>query len=443
MRRRPARAALGATLGALAGWALLVGAARLVGLRHFDGRLRSLNIRGVPFVGTWDPWITTRLWAPITVAAVAVAVLPRAAARKGWPAVLTATASAHAAFAATLAWSGRPFERWQTIELGYGRHTDLVATLGPGGLLSSYVARQPDLPGHLRAHPPGLLLVLRALEAAGGHGTGWQLGLVLASGAGAAVAALVALRAVAGDGPARAAAPFVALVPAAVFGTNADIVFGAIALAAVALGVVATTRSGLSADALALAGGAVFAGALLLSYGVAVLGLAVVVAAGAARAWRVLALWCAAAAAALVAIGLAWGFWWPAGLWQTHHEYRHSLARSRGYAYWLLGNPAVFAVLIGPAVVVGLTRLRGRSWVVVGGGLAAVAAAAVSGLSSAETERIWQPFVPLVALGAAGLATGRDGAEAARGELAARVRPWLALQAAVAVALSEALRSPW
>jgi hypothetical protein len=425
------------TVAALAGWAALIGAARLVGLWHFDGRLRPLNIRGVPFVGTWEPWITDALWAPIAVAALGVALLPRIAARWAWPAVLAATASVQAAFAAALAWSGRPFEHWQSIELSYGRHTDLVATLGPGGLLSSYVDRQPDLPGHLRAHPPGLLLVLRSLESVGAQGTGWQLALVLVAGAASAVAAVVALRAVAGEGPARAAAPFVAIVPAAVFGTNADVVFGAAGLVAVALGVVATARSGRRADALAVAGGAAFAAALLGSYGVALLGVAVAVAAGATRAWRVLALWCGAAGACLAAVGLAWGFWWPAGLWQTHDEYRHSLARSRGYAYWLLGNPAVFAVLIGPAVVVGLTRLRGRPWVVVGGGLAAVAVAALSGMSSAETERIWQPFVPLVALGAAGLALGRDGARPGR------VRPWLALQATVAIGLTAVLRSPW
>ena len=50
-----------------------------------------------------------------------------------------------------------------------------------------------------------------------------------------------------------------------------------------------------------------------------------------------------------------------------------------------------------------------------GGGLAAVLAADLSGLSLAETERIWQPFMPLVLVAGGALALGRRD----------RGRPWL------------------
>jgi hypothetical protein len=67
-------------------------------------------------------------------------------------------------------------------------------------------------------------------------------------------------------------------------------------------------------------------------------------------------------------------------------------------------------------------------WIVVGSCLAAVAVADLSGMSSAETERIWQPFMPLALLAGCALT---------------RPRAWLALQLAVAVVLAAALRVQW
>ena len=78
-------------------------------------------------------------------------------------------------------------------------------------------------------------------------------------------------------------------------------------------------------------------------------------------------------------------------------------------------------------------RLRDRrSWLLVGGGLAAVALADLSGMSKAEVERIWLPFVPWLLLAAAALARLR------------RQRRWLAGQAALAIAASQAVvATPW
>jgi hypothetical protein len=62
-----------------------------------------------------------------------------------------------------------------------------------------------------------------------------------------------------------------------------------------------------------------------------------------------------------------------------------------------------------------------------------VVLADLSGLSLAETERIWQPFMPLVLLAAGALVAGG----------ATRARGWLALQAVTTVVLVALLRSPW
>lgn len=346
--------------------------------------------------------------------------------------------AAAGALAGLIARAGEPRSRWGSIQWGYGQHTGLVGARGVGAYLHDYVAVQPDLPGHLRAHPPGLVLGLWGFERVGLSGTGFQLALVLLAGGLASAAALVAMRAVAGEAAGRAAAPFVVVAPALVWRTNPDVVFAAVSLTGVALAVAGICRPrGAGGDAQALAGGLVFALGLLLTYGTALLALPVLAVAVERRAWRRLGL-VAAGGAAVLGLAAAAGFWWLAGLAETDRQYHHSLARARGYRYWLLGNAALFAGLVGPATAAALTRLRhapGR--VLLLAGLACPVLAGLSGRSSAETERIWQPFAPLVLLSGA-LLWWRPG----RYDLRAG-RCWLALQLAVTLGFQAALRSPW
>jgi hypothetical protein len=142
----------------------------------------------------------------------------------------------------------------------------------------------------------------------------------------------------------------------------------------------------------------------------------------------------AVSGAVVVLLPLLWGFWWLDSLSATKEAYDLNLAQVRPYGFFLVANLAAFAVAVGPAIAVALARLRDRAvWVLVGGGLAAVALADLSGLSLAETERIWQPFMPLVLAAGGALALGRrDGG-----------RGWLWLQAGTTLALVYALRSPW
>lgn len=101
--------------------------------------------------------------------------------------------------------------------------------------------------------------------------------------------------------------------------------------------------------------------------------------------------------------------------------------------YFLVANVAALAVAVGPAVWVGLARARwNRRFLLCGAASAVLVAINASGLSEGEVERIWLPFFPWVATGAIGL----------RGSPVVR-RRWLAAQAAAAVALQVALRSPW
>jgi hypothetical protein len=83
-----------------------------------------------------------------------------------------------------------------------------------------------------------------------------------------------------------------------------------------------------------------------------------------------------------------------------------------------------------------LLRLRDRRvWVVVGGGLLAVAASHLSQYSRAEVERIWLLFFPWIAVAGGALMVSTS--------TRARAGIWVGTQAAGAIVLQAALVSKW
>jgi methylthioxylose transferase len=296
--------------------------------------------------------------------------------------------------------------------------------------LAHYTEHQLDgsYPVHLQSHPPGLVLFFWGAARIGLEGLLFQ-NIVIKLGVAAALAAALQIsRDVAGERLTRRAAPFLAIAPAAYWQNNADLIFAGVTLTAVACLVLATNRTGSRAVLLTIAGGLLAGAALMLSFSAALLAIPVVAVAVWRRRWKVL-LGGGALAAAVVLAPLIWGYWWLEGLQTTRVRYYAGVAALRGYWYFLLANLAVLALALGPATAVALTRLRDRRmWIVVGSCLAAVAVADLSGMSSSEVERIWQPFMPLILLAGAALT---------------RPRAWLALQLAVAVVLAAALRVQW
>jgi hypothetical protein len=242
-------------------------------------------------------------------------------------------------------------------------------------------------------------------------------------------------REVAREAVARAAAPFLALAPAAIWWSSGDAFFAGVAAWAVTLVVLATGRTGRRADRMALAGGLLFGLTAMLSYGLVLLALIPLLVAIARRRARPLVV----AGLGAVAVGLAFlatGFWWFAGLEATGARYWAGVAGRRPYSYFVVGDLAAFALALGPAVAIGLATMKDRRLgLLVGGALAAVVLADLSGMSKGEVERIWLPFVPWVLLACASIARDRLPAGATR----------LALlgQAASAVAIQAAVRSPW
>ena len=112
-----------------------------------------------------------------------------------------------------------------------------------------------------------------------------------------------------------------------------------------------------------------------------------------------------------------------------------SLARIRPYGYFLVANLAATAIAVGPAVWVGLVRLRDRNlWMLAAGASIAIVLADVSGLSKAEVERIWLPFFPWLVAAASGAFAHRT---------ASVRRAWLGLQVGWALLVQGMVYSPW
>lgn len=417
---------------ALSAWTGLIVLSRLLVERLYDRGLDP-HVGNAPLVGALDPQLSWRLGPALAIGLLAVAYAPRLAARLPWRSLLAMAAAASAAWALALAAS----DGVGAIAAPLLYPSDYLGEVQRAGdplfLLRTFVERAGQFATHPSAHPPGLLALLSALRGVGVHGEWVLAALVLAGGALAPPAALIAARELAGEASARAAAPFVALAPVALWvATSADALFMGVATAGVATMVVATGRVGRRGDALAAAGGLVLGLALHLSYGVAPLGLLVLGVAAARRRLRPLVVGAAGCATVFGVFALG-GFWWLDGLHQARELYAGGVSRSRPYTTFLLVSLAAFAVALGPATAVGLARLRDRGlWLLAGGAVLAVLAADLSGLSKGETERIWLPFAPWLLLAAGALA---GPARPARG--------WLAVQVGAALVLQATISSPW
>jgi len=419
------------TAAPVACWAGLVLAGHLLAARLLAADYR-VHIGAPPLVGGFDVRLSASIVWAVGLAGAALAFGPALVRRLPWRGLLGASWLAGVAWILALATGNGG--GWEALRRPLQSRYEYLAAVpdvgSAGAFLRSFVTDLPDYPTHVRGHPPGLLLVLAQLDRIGLGGSAWAAALVIGAGAAAAPAALVALRALAGEQLARRAALFVTLAPAAIWlGTSADALFtGVIATAIAMLALACTAPPGWRADAAALLAGLVLGGGLMLSYGLAPLGLLALAVALATRRVRPLAIAAAGVAAVLLAFAAA-GFWWPSGLQATRVIYAAGAASRRPYLDFLVISPAAFALAIGPAAVAGLVALRGgRAWILPAAALAALAVAELSGLSRGETERIWLPFAPWLLLAAASLRAPRA---------------WLAAQLGLGIALQVVVVSQW
>ena len=440
--RRPLR--LRGDLIAVAAAALLVTASALIGWRLTETGTDVL-VGWPPLLAEWLPHV-----GPGTVPAVLVALLvalrgPAVAQRLSWRPLLVVAFVASWSWTLALAlvdgWFRGVVERLGTVTEYL---QEVPRTPSVSDFLLTFadriVAFQPtSLVTHASGHPPAATLVYVLLDHAGFPGGGYAGMLTLTLGASSVVAVALTLSALAGPDVARRYLPFGVLFPGAVWvGVSADGLFAAVfawGVALLALGAARRTWPGL---VLSLAGGLVLGLSLFFSYGLAAGGLVPVVAVLITR--RVVPLVLAAVGVAVV-VGLfaRAGFWWLDGyeLVKVRYYQPTEYGLLRPYGYWVWANFASTALALGPAVVAGMRRVAWRPRAaplavvaLVAAAVVAVLAADVSGLSKAETERIWLPF-----------GTWMVAATALLPRTSARA--WLLGQAALALVVNHFLLTTW
>ncbi|MEV6830394.1 hypothetical protein [Amycolatopsis sp. NPDC051102] len=438
-----------ADLLAVAAAAVLVAAATAVGLyynRPHSGVI--IFVSAPPLFADWLPHV-----GPGSVFAVLVAVSvvlhgPTLAARLPWRGALAVGYLASLAWIFSLAmvdgWT-RGFAGHLTIPQEYLHEVPGITDIPR--MLREFSSRILDFQPHswtthVSGHPPGATLVFVWLDRLGLHGGAWAATAVVLVGSLVAVAVPATVALLGRPETGREVLPFAVLTPGAVWiGVSADGLFAGVTATGLAL--LALSAKGFAdgrryAVPAGLAAGLLLGFGIFLSYGLVLLGLLALAVAVLGRQWRAAAL---AIAAALAVVGaFAWaGFWWLDGYHLVVERYYQGVALVRPYSYFVWADLAAVTVALGPAVVAAVRRGLGsprRALLtdpVLLLGLAALAAilfADVSGLSKAETERIWLPFgawlLPMTAL------LPRPGR-----------RWWLAAQAATALAVNHLLLTGW
>ncbi|WP_107053073.1 hypothetical protein [Streptomyces sp. NRRL S-337] len=472
------RAVRRADLLAAAAGALLVALAAVIGtvIEHANG---SLHVNWPPLYASWFPHLGPGTPAAVTVAVLVIAYGPPLAARLPWRALLLTC------WAAALAWTTALalIDGWRTGVAGrlttayeYLTVIHRFDDLGPvlRGFTGHILNNAPDhWPAHVAGHPPAAILTFVGLDRLGLGGGAWAGVWCLVTGASTAAAVLIALRALTDEPTARRAAPYLVLAPAAVWvGTSADGYFAAVAawsLALLALAATGRTRPGpprgggagggsrgsvpLRAAA-ALGSGLLLGLTCYLSYGLTLIVLIAAAVLLLARSARPLPLVATGAAAVAVAFTLA-GFDWWEGYRLLVQRYYQGAAAVRPYAYWVWGNLACAVLITGLATVAALRRILAaapaavrrlrprtdartgppptpadRLTVLVLAALLALLVADLSGMSKAETERIWLPFASWLLAACALLP-------------ASHRRSWLTAQAVLPLLVNHLLYTGW
>ncbi|MGW3565899.1 hypothetical protein ACWDSL_18800 [Streptomyces sp. NPDC000941] len=442
--------------------ALLVVAAVLVG-RHIQHTSHTLFVGWPPLYATWNPHIGLGSPAALTVAIAVVAYGPLLAARLPWRTLLTV------AWGTAMAWT------W-SLALVDGWHRGIAVRLTTRYEYLQVIDRFHDIPAalkdfthhillhspghwppHTAGHPPAATLTFVLLDRIGLGGGGWAGVWCITVGATACVAVLVALRVLAGEDLARRSVPFLVLAPNAVWmGTSADGYFAAVAAWSVALLALALSgRKGPGTYAVAFGSGLLFGLTCYLSYGLTLFALiavgVLVVARGRVRDLaRGLPFLLAGLAVVPAMFTLAGFNWWEAYRLLVD-RYHQGAGGIRPYGYWVWANLACTVLITGLATAAGLRRVgvtlfRQRTDLLPGPGapgrptaearlallvlcaLLALLVADLSGMSKAETERIWLPF-SMWLLPACALLT--------------RPRAWLTAQAVLALFLNHLLLTGW
>ena len=435
-----------ARLGLLAAVALVAVAMAVPALTGWEVRARSAGAGGIsvpPLHGTWQPHGV----GPGTVPAVLLALAgwrwaTGLADRLPWRRLLLVSYAVALAWALSLAttdgWAGIS----HVTAHGYDYGDTARSVTDVGALLDGWVPRidadHPDnFVTHVAGHPPLALLFFVGLARVG-LGDDLAMGIaVTVVAATTAPSVMVALRRLGAEHAARRAAPFLVLGPAAIFmAVSGDAVFAAVGAAGLAALATAATSTGPRMVGWSVVAGLLLGGAVMMSYGLPLLGFLALAVLRLARRWWPLPV-AAAASLALVFVFAAYGFAWWEGYAELTERYWRGLASQRPGAYWTWANLAALVLAAGPVLGAGIGRLvalRRRADPVVAllvvAAAACVVSATLSQMSRSEVERIWLPFLPWLMVSTALLPDRWR-------------RPALGLQVAWAVAMETLLYTSW
>ncbi|MFD8730215.1 hypothetical protein [Streptomyces sp. NPDC059611] len=432
---------------------VLVTAAILIG-HAIQNRTGSLRAQWPPLLASWDPHLGPGTPAALTMAVLVIAYGPPLAARLPWRGLLAAAWAGSTVWVFSMAlidgWY-RGVAKRLTTKHEYlrviDRFDDIPATLRD--FTNHIVIGEPgNWPAHVAGHPPGATLTFVWLDRIGLGGGAWAAVWCVVVGSSAVLAALITVRVLADEQLARRAAPFLVLAPAAVWaGVSADGYFAAVAAWSVALLALAATRRVRLPAVAAVGGGLLFGWTCYLSYGLGLMAAVLLVVLVLARTARPVVPFLLGALVVPAAFTLA-GFNW----WTAYHllveRYYQGAGGVRPYAYWVWANLACAVLAAGLAAVAGVRRSASdapgavrtlrtgttapaqRLALLVLAALVALLAADLSGMSKAETERIWQPFL-LWLLPAAALLPART------------ARYWLVASVVPALLINHLLWTGW
>ena len=329
----------------------------------------------------------------------------------------TTTVAWSVALSASTGWAG--LTRSVRSRYDYAAALPVVRRVGFGPFVRTYVDHLGGAPTHVKSHPPGMVVLLRGLEVLGLRGSGWAAVVLIAVTATVPIGVAVTVHRLGAGAAARAVLPFLVCGPwTLLVATVADGLFAAAVVWGTAL-LAAASAGGSPPRCRARPRLGRAPGRLALPQ----------LRAGPPRrgAWRppsscppggtVSSRRCWPGRPSSVAAWTLAGFDWFGGFRAARALYHSGAAAHRPYSYFVVANVAVFAVMLGPAVVAAwaspseaAARRRARSssvaldpfvpplrWLV-GAAVVAVAIADLSGLSKGEVERIWLPFVPFATL---------------------------------------------
>lgn len=372
---------------------LLVIAAHMLTYPDFD-------LKFAPLHASWEP-----MFGPLTVLAALLGValclsLPRVAARLSWrPTLLVSYAALWLwtmALALTAGKTGLAsvFERRQEYVYD-AQHVGSIHSM-----LQTFISRIPfDSPDnwyvHVAGHPPGALLYFVGIDRIGITDPFWIGVVCVTISSSAVVAVMLTLRTLGSEQLARSAMPWIVLAPTAVWmGVSGDAVFTAVSAWGLALlSIAAVRRRRLPA----VGAGLLLGYCVYLSYGLVLLGILALTVLIIAKSWRPLP-WALGGSAVIAALFTASGFAWWEAYPVLRERYYAGIASERHYSYWVWGDIAAWTFTVGLVVWAAFpyaakaVRHKNVLAQLAGAALLTILVATLSGMSKAETERIFLPF---------------------------------------------------